>query len=1377
MVPEKQNKLQQITQKTRTTLRRMLPLIVGISTLLATIWLWQELEARERDQLNGKISLAAASFKIELSERMDARIQLLAQFANRWNHKADGISQAHQQNTAAILVEHSGGYEAVAQVEPSAQLKWMVPTLRAEERQTFEQMLAQCHATAIASLRRQEQNAIATCTANWAENSNIFLVYTPIVEFGEQVGFWVGAFRPQELLDALVPFLHWYDIKITEGDRSIYDSHLPEQPYPEQPYPERQYSEMRSQTETIDIHDIRWQLQVSAKPILLDADRSILPEVVLGAGIAMAILLALTTALAQTSDRRATELSKTNQELAREINQRQQAKGALQQVSQRLSFHIENSPLAVIEWDSNMCLQYWSQQAEQIFGWTAAEVLGKSWQDWPFVVEADLPLVRDVVSRLTDGTEPRNICCNRNYTQNGAVVDCQWYNSVLLDKTGNVVSILSLVLDVTDRKQAEAALQLKQFCIDRATEAIFWVRADGSFLDVNEAACQYLGYSRQELLSLTVSEINPDFPPEVWSEHWKTLKQLHSSKMETRHRTKTGRIVPVDISANHLEFQGQEYRLAFVRDITERKQAEAALRKSEERLNSILASLDDVVWSASVHTAQLLYMNPAIEQIYGYPTSKIFENPQLWTDAVHPDDRAQVKAAAKVLLEQGSQDPQYSQDQEYRIVRPSGEIRWIRERSRLIHNAAGIPIRIDGLTTDITERKQAEIALRESEERLSTMIHTNSDGLIVVDPRGTVRFANPAAEALFGRPASELLGHWLGSLYVVSELAEISILRPNGEAVITEMRVVKIQWENETAFLASLRDVTKRRQAEELLKKSEEQFRLIFELAPTGMSISSIDGRFIKVNQALCDLLGYTPEELLDRTFEMVAHPDDLVTNQTFHRKLIQGEMSHWQIEQRYLTKENRIVNAILQMALVRDARGAPSQLIGQIVDITDRKRAEEQVRRNAFYDALTDLPNRALFLDRLTRALQRSKRYGRHSAVLFLDLDHFKVINDSLGHGVGDQLLIAIARRLERCLGATDTVARMGGDEFAILLDDIQDIKIAIGAAKKIQQNLMLPFELETQAIFATVSIGIASSIVEHDRAADLLRYADLAMYRAKKAGRACHEVFNRAMHAKALERLQLEMDLRQALERQEFLVYYQPIVSLVHGQLTGFEALIRWQHPDRGLVSPAEFIPIAEETGLIMPLGQWILQKACQQLQQWKSQFPSIKLTVSVNLSGKQFAQAELLSYIDRVLRETDVAGDCLKLEITESVFIDNANAARDVLEALQSRKIKLCIDDFGMGYSSLSYLHHFPVNTLKIDRAFVSQMETSEENYEIVRTIIALAHNLGMSAIAEGIETAQQRSQLRQLGCDQGQGYWFAKPLIGSEAGSLIYKAKRW
>jgi diguanylate cyclase (GGDEF)-like protein len=438
----------------------------------------------------------------------------------------------------------------------------------------------------------------------------------------------------------------------------------------------------------------------------------------------------------------------------------------------------------------------------------------------------------------------------------------------------------------------------------------------------------------------------------------------------------------------------------------------------------------------------------------------------------------------------------------------------------------------------------------------------------------------------------------------------------------------------------------------------------------------------------------------------------------------------------------------------------------------------------DAFHDSLTGLPNRDLFVECLGRAIAHTKGHRSYLfAVLFLDLDRFKVINDSLGHLVGDELLRAVVLRLRASIGRADTVARVGGDDFAILVRNV-DVGSAVDFADRIHKALIVPFELRGQEVFVTASIGIAvggePTAASREQPEHLLRDAHTAMYRAKALGTGRYQVFNASMHDLALERLQLETDLRMAVKRREFLLHYQPFVCLASGRIIGFEALVRWQHPLRGLISPIKFIPVAEETGAIVPLGEWVLEEACRQLRLWEEMFDFDQpLIMSVNLSGKQFAQPDLVDRIQAILAATGLSAKSLKLEITESVVMDDVESAIAVLKQMKALNVKLGIDDFGTGYSSLSYLSRFPTDTLKVDKSFVGlmELESEGENVAIVRTIVALAHALGMDVIAEGVETAAQLARLRAIGCEYGQGYFFAKPLPSEAATALMASEPQW
>ncbi|MEH1779855.1 MAG: EAL domain-containing protein [Nostoc sp.] len=447
--------------------------------------------------------------------------------------------------------------------------------------------------------------------------------------------------------------------------------------------------------------------------------------------------------------------------------------------------------------------------------------------------------------------------------------------------------------------------------------------------------------------------------------------------------------------------------------------------------------------------------------------------------------------------------------------------------------------------------------------------------------------------------------------------------------------------------------------------------------------------------------------------------------------------------------------------------------------EIHSRQKLQSQLLDLALHDSLTGLPNRVLFIRRLENALNRAKQESSYQfAVLFLDCDRFKVVNDSLGHLVGDELLIGIARRLQACLIPIDTLARLGGDEFGILLENITDINIAIQVAEQILQQLSLAFKLSRYEVFMNASIGISWGNKDYDRPEYLLRDADTAMYRAKAQGRGKYHVFNPAMHQEAIQLLELENDLRRAVERQEFLVYYQPIVSLNTGIISGFEALVRWRHPIRGLVSPTEFIPVAEETGLINAINTWVLQSACHQLSIWQH-FPVTPepLTMSVNLSARLFLQPNFVEQIDRIIYENKINPAYLELEITESVIMENSHAIKIILQQLKQRKIKLIMDDFGTGYSSLSYLHSFPFNALKIDQSFVKRMQENKENMGLVPAMIGIANSMGMSAIAEGVETEEQLVQLRSLNCNFAQGYLFSQPIEQQLVLKLLAAAPQW
>ncbi len=567
--------------------------------------------------------------------------------------------------------------------------------------------------------------------------------------------------------------------------------------------------------------------------------------------------------------------------------------------------------------------------------------------------------------------------------------------------------------------------------------------------------------------------------------------------------------------------------------------------------------------------------------------------------------------------------------------------------------------------------------------------------------------------------------------------------------------------------------VLHRLQTLKALQQAEANYRSIVENAVEGIFQTTPDGRYMSANPALAAIYGYAslPElmaDLCDHSHQIYVDPR---CPEEFIR-LLQEQDVVTGFEAQVYRADGTMIWISQNARAVRDARDQLMYYEGSVVNITDRKWTEAQLRYNASHDALTGLWNRGFFMDRLVKAVSRAQSEADYEfAVLFMDLDDFKLVNDSLGHSVGDRLLMAIAGRLEECLGPNDTLARFGGDEFTLLLEDIPRVEDAIAVAHQVHETLRQPFTVGTYEVFAGMSIGIVHSTAGDRRQPDFLRDADIAMYRAKAREKGGYVVFDSTMREEAILRLELETDLRWAIKRGEFQMFYQPIVRLSTGEISGFEALIRWHHPRKGWISPNVFIPVAEETGAIEPIGEWALIQSCNQLRSWKKQFPTYpSLKMSVNLSGKQLTQ-NLSDRVEQILLETGVDGWDLKLEITETALVEDPEGAIAILDRLKALDIQLCIDDFGTGYSSLSYLHRFPVDILKIDRSFVSQMSPLNDDSEIVRTIVTLAHTLGLDVIAEGIETLDSMHELQILRCKYGQGYFFSEPVNGEAAALLL------
>lgn len=826
----------------------------------------------------------------------------------------------------------------------------------------------------------------------------------------------------------------------------------------------------------------------------------------------------------------------------------------------------------------------------------------------------------------------------------------------------------------------------------------------------------------------------------------------------------------------------------------ERKRAEEGLRQSEEKYRNILETIEEGYFETDLEGIFTFY-NEALGEVLGYDTNELL--------GMHYRQYVDHRNAKKLFLSYVKvyRTRQPLRELNWEVIRKDGSRRFVESSITLIVNAAGVAEGFRGVVRDITERRLADYTLRESEANLAAAQRITHLGSWELDLGDLDDLSNN--DVRWSDETYRIFGYEPGQIKVSNELF-YNTVHPDdrrrvaqvlaeaidqGKAYDIEHRVVLLDKSERTLhgqaelifdkftgrplkLLGTVQDITESRRTDAALRDSEYKLRTLFTSMNEGLTQVDTNEVIEFVNDRLCAMTGYEPHEMLGKITLDLLFDDEgrrLVAKANEQRK--QGISG--QYEARLRKKSGEMLWVLISGAPIINADGELSGTLGMFMDISARKGIEEQLLHDAFHDGLTGLANRALFMDHLRLTIERCRsRHSNHYAVLFLDFDRFKVINDSLGHAQGDELLKQIARRLEGSTRTGDLLARLGGDEFVILLSEMIGANDAVQVAERIHISLKKPFLLSGNEVFISASIGVALSVGEHAKADEMLRDADIAMYRAKTKGSGRYQVFNEAMRDQATTRLQLETEMRQALERREFELHYQPIIDLETRALNGFEALVRWRHPMRGMIPPNDFIPMAEETGLILPLGRWILGESCRQMRNWQNTYPQASnLYVSVNLSCKQFLQSDLAEQVAETLETTGLGSRCLKLEITESYLLENSEKAIKIMNRLRALGVELSLDDFGTGYSSLSYLHRLPIDSIKIDRSFVSRMIEGEENNEIVRTIIKLAQNLKMKVVAEGIETAEQLDRLNRLKCGYGQGYLFSKPLKAERAEMFI------
>jgi len=1051
-------------------------------------------------------------------------------------------------------------------------------------------------------------------------------------------------------------------------------------------------------------------------------------------------------------------------------------------------------------------LRYASPAFKRILGYDLEEVVGMNVLD--FVHPEDLPHVLEETEKaLGESGVARNMAEYRFRHKNGSWRHVESVGTYLLDDPA-VRGVMVNSRDVTKRKEAEEALHQSEekfrAVYDKAAIGMALVGPEGHLIEGNSALQKMLGYTGEELRTMNFADVT--HPDDVTADmrlfnEAKAGKIDHYS-LEKRYFRKDGRLVWGHLTGSAVRNEGGDllYLIGMVEDITERKLWEESLQDTEKRYRTLVEQIPAITYIQEIAgTSNSVYVSPQVKDVVGYTPEECTSIPDLWIKILHPDDKERVLAEDLRTNETGEPFAM-----EYRQFAKDGRLVWLRDEATLVRDEKGNPLYWLGVQVDITERRRSEEALREAEELFRSTFEDAPIGVAMVSlpsssPASDRRYlkVNRALCEMLGYSEEELLSKTStevthpedrqksrarveqlttegGSKYTIQK----RYMRSDGRVVwaLLNVSLVRDSEGNPNHFVSQFQDITGRKEAEEALRQSEAGLAEAQRLAHLGNWELDVATGEVSWSDEVFRINGLEPQEIIPtvEVFLDIVHPEDReLVKQSIDDALYENKP--YNFEHRVVRPDGEVRTVQRQAEVVRDEEGQPLRLVGTVQDITERKALEQQFEHQAFHDFLTDLPNRQLFMDRLGHALRRTVRENSEVAVLFMDLDGFKVINDSLGHKTGDLLLMILAERLRRCLRPEDTFARFGGDEFTVLQEGIADPTQAIHAAERIISELRRPFLLEGRELFVTASIGIALGSATTKSPEDLLRDADTAMYRAKDEEPGGCRLFDSDMYERAVKRLNLENDLRRAIETRELVVRYQPIVNLQTGEVWGLEALVRWNHPDRGLLNPTEFVQMAEESGLVVPMGEWVLEEACRQAVRWQrdhSRTPSHVL--SVNLSARQLKRSDLAEIVEGILKRTGLDAQCLSLDVTETVYIKVLEGNTVALDGLKKLGVRISIDDFGVGYSSLAYLKRLPADTLKIDKSFIAGLGADIEDTAIVQMVIDLAHIMGMEVVAEGVESEKHAALLKEMGCDMAQGFYFSKALPPEELPGFLVKA---
>jgi len=964
--------------------------------------------------------------------------------------------------------------------------------------------------------------------------------------------------------------------------------------------------------------------------------------------------------------------------------------------------------------------------------------------------------------------------------QDGTRQWVKWHVTPWRDEAGAIGGLLISTEDITARMRAQAVAYLDLYryrtLMDQSADPVFVHDGSGRFVEVSQRACQSVGYTREELLTMTVVDLEVNFDLARAQAAWSLVDTGSAITLRGQHRRKDGSCFPVEVRFGVLDLDGHRLYIGAVRDVTESQEAEAAIREGQNRLRDALEAAHAGIWEWDMRT-NIRFWSEEVVRMFGYAGRAFEPSYEAWLQSIHPTYREAANSMVRVAVARRSE-----MVFEWLVNSAGTPERWLMSRAKPFFDERGQPIRYRGIVMDITDRKRAELALRDSEQRYRTMFLTSPDAVTInrrqdggyIDINdGFTRLFGWGAEEAVGRTSLEL-GIWQRSadraaLYERIDQDghcsnfETTFLAKDRRVIAALVSSRAISIHNEACILTVTRDITGRKAAEDQLRKLSQ----VVEQSPESIIITDLAGRIEYVNDAFVRASGYSSAEALGRKAHFLHEDigrDDGAGVSGLWDTLAKGEAWRGEVQNRRKDGSDYTESAII--APIRQGDGQVTHYVALQQDMTERLESERRIQHLAYYDQLTGLPNRILLSDRLKQALSTCARLGAHGALMMIDLDDFKLLNDTFGHDMGDELLKQVGNRVRACVRRGDTLARLGGDEFMLVMSGLkgnaQDAAhYARSVAHKILETFRKEFRVSAGTHRCTASVGIAmfaSDIVTGD---ELIKQADLAMYQAKAAGRDGVCFFDPRMEATARQRSTLERDLRRGLEEHQYLLHYQPQVDGT-GRITGVEALVRWQHPARGLVSPAEFIPVAESSGLIVPLGRQIFAMALAHIVRWATMPEMAGLTVAVNVSARQIRQSD---FVDQVLDALRVCGAnpvALKLEITETLLIDNTESIIAKMAALKAHGVSFSLDDFGTGYSSLSYLKRLPLDQMKIDQSFVRDVLTDPNDAAIARTIIGLAASLGLNVIAEGVETEAQRDFLASAGCGAFQGYLFSRPL---------------